>query len=198
MACDYATGRAKGCKKNIGGIKTLYFVTDGTSPYTLTAADVTYTASTFQEIADIDTAITVYQVDLPRNTATFSEPIESSDENGSIFYTPTLDITLHGLDYETQDLLQGIAANYQSVFVLTNKGNIFCAGFERGLGVSGGDTAIGAGLGDGQNETLTLTSQTATRVKMLPAPTAGASGYPFDGLTTPANVTISATQINPA
>ena len=75
---------------------------------------------------------------------------------------------------------------------------MFIAGFERGLGASAGDTVIGAGLGDGQNMTLTLSSQCSTRVKMLPAPTAGAAGYPFDGLTTVANVTISATQITPA
>lgn len=198
MACDYSTGRALPCKDAIGGIKSLYFVTDGTSPYTLTDADVTYTASTRQQIADIDTAITVYQVDLPRNTATFAEPIEVSDENGNFFYTPTLEIALHKLDYETQDLLHAIAKNYQSVFALNDAGNIFCAGFERGLGVSGGDTQVGAGLGDGQKFMLTLSSQCAERVKMLPAPTAGATGYPFDGLTTVANVTISSTQITPA
>jgi hypothetical protein len=198
MACDYSTGVGLGCKDVIGGLKALYFFTDGTSPYTLTAADVTFTATTTQEIEDIDTAVTVYKWDLPRNTATFSEALESSDENGSIMYAPTLVITLHGLQYEIQDLLQGVAKNYQSVGVLTNRGNMFIAGFERGLGASAGDTVIGAGLGDGQNMTLTLSSQCATRVKMLPAPTAGATGYPFDGLTTVANVTISATQITPA
>ena len=166
MACDYSTGRALPCKDAIGGIKELYLVTDGTSPYTLSASDVTFTGSTTQEIADIDTAITVYKIDLPRNTATFAEPIEVSDENGNFFYTPTFEIALHKLDYETQDLLHAIAKNYQSIFALTDAGNVFCAGFERGLGVSGGDTQIGAGLGDGQKFMLTLSSQNATRVKM--------------------------------
>ena len=195
MACDYATGRALTCKDAIGGIKSLYFVTDGTSPYTLTDADVTYSASTRQEFADIETAITVYQFDLPRNTATFAEPIEVSDENGNFFYTPTLEVSFMKIDYETEDLLHAIAKNYQSVFILTDAGQVLCAGFERGLGVSGGDTTIGAGLGDGQKFTLTLSSQCQERAKMLPAPTAGEAVYPFDGITTPSNVTISATQI---
>lgn len=198
MSCDYSTGRALPCKDSIGGIKELYLVTDGTSPYVLGDADVTYSASTRQQIADIDTAITVYKIDLPRNTATFAEPIEVNDENGSFMYAPTLEIALHKLDYQTQDLLHSVAKNYQSVVVLTDLGQVFVAGFERGLGVSGGDSQVGAGLNDGNKFMLSLSSQCTERVKMLPAPTKGATGYPFDGLATVANVTISATQITPA
>ena len=89
MSCDYSTGRAIPCKDAIGGIKAIYLVTDGTSAYTLTAADVTLDSGSDCQIDDVDTAITVYQIDLPRNTASFSQPIEVSDENGNIFFDKT-------------------------------------------------------------------------------------------------------------
>ena len=196
MACNYSTGIAEGCKDAIGGIKAIYLVTDGTDPYTLTGADVTLDASSNCEVDDIDTAITVYKVDLPRNTASFSQPLEVSDENGNVFYNPTLEIQIHKLDHDVACLLDSVAKNYQSILVHLENDTVVLAGFERGMGASGGDTTVGAGLGDGQKFMLTLSTQQRSPVKYL-APTAGAgtTNYPFDGLVTASNVTVSATQI---
>lgn len=198
MSCDYSTGRAVPCKDAIGGIKAIYLVTDGTSALTLGAGDVTLDSGSDCQIDDIDTAITVYQIDLPRNTASFSQPIEVSDENGNIFYTPTLEIALHKLDHETTCLLNSVAKNYQSILIHTESDQVLLAGYERGMGVSAGDTMVGAGLGDGSKYNLTFITQSRKPVLHL-APTSGAgtSDYPFDGLTTPSNVTVSATQITP-
>lgn len=196
MACNYSTGVATGCKDAIGGIKAIYLVTDGTEPYTIGGADVTLDSSSDCEVDDIDTAITVYQVDLPRNTASFSQPLEVSDENGNVFYNPTLDIQIHKLNNHVACLLDSVAKAYQSILIHLENDTVILAGYERGMGASGGDTLVGAGLGDGQKYTLTLSTQQRVPVKYL-APTAGAgtASYPFDGLTTPANVTVSATQI---
>lgn len=198
MSCDYSTGRAVPCKDAIGGIKAIYLVTDGTSAYTLGAGDVTLDSGSNCQVDDIDTSITVYKIDLPRNTATFAAPVEHSTENGSFFYNQTLEIPLHKLDHETQCLLHNIHKNYQSVFVHLESDNVLLAGYERGLGGSGGDTNVGAGLNDGQKFMITLQSETSQPpLHLAPTSGAGTSDYPFDGLATPSNVTVSASQIAP-
>jgi hypothetical protein len=198
MSCDYSTGRAIPCKDAIGGIKAIYLVTDGTSALTLTAEDITLDSGSDCQVDDIDTSITVYQIDLPRNTANFSQTLENSIENGSFFYNQSLEIHLHKLEHETACLLHNVAKNYQSVLIHLENDTVLLAGYERGLGVSGGETTVGAGLNDGQKFTLTLQSETRQPVLYL-APTSGAgtTDYPFDGLTTSANVTVSATQVTP-
>lgn len=198
MACDYSTGRALPCKDAIGGVKALYLVTDGTSAYTLNAGDVTLDSGSACQVDDVDTSITVYKIDLPRNTATVSQSLENSIENGSFFYNQTIEIALHKLEHETACLIDAVAKNYQSIFVHLENDTVLLAGYERGLSATGGDTMVGAGLNDGQKFMLTLSGETRKPFLYLANTSgAGTASYPFDGLATPANITVSATQIAP-
>ena len=82
MACALTTGRKVPCKKGFGGIKTIYMAD---FPVTATI-DVDQTISAFSASPDW------YQWDVKGNSS-LETAITSSRENGTTFYTQTINIT---------------------------------------------------------------------------------------------------------
>ena len=100
MACTLTTGRKVPCKSAFGGIKTVYFADFGD----VTA--VTVDATTKE--ATITGTPTWYEYDVKGNSS-LETTVTSSRENGTTFYTQTLNLTLTYLDAKTQAELQTLA-----------------------------------------------------------------------------------------
>jgi len=197
--CDILTGRLLGCKGVTGGIKTLYVVTDGTNNLVLDGGDLTLNGTDTLQIDDIDTSITVFKIDLPRNTGSFTETINSNIENGTVFFQQEVTISLHKLGPKTSELVQNMARSRTSYFVLDNNDNLLLLGYRDGAEATAGNQATGTARGDMSGYTLTLTSESLSSAYHVKATGgSGATGYPFDAITTPANVTISSTAIAPS
>ena len=149
MACNVTAGRVLPCKAGFGGIKAAYF-------FDLDALGaLTYTDGVITTIAGTPT---VYEYDV-KNTSSLETAINSSRETGTTFYEQTLSLTLTYLDAPTQEQIKLIAWGRPSVAVEDYYGNMFIAGLENGMELSGGTIGTGTQPGDLSGFTMTLVGQ---------------------------------------
>lgn len=148
MACALTTGRSLPCKSAFGGIKKVYFGDFGGLTAITLGAD--------GEVSTITgTQPDWYEYDVKGNSS-LETTVTSSRENGTTFYTQTLNLTLTYLDAKTQNELQIIAVGRPYVVVEDYYGNQFLCGFENGMECTGGTTVTGAAAGDLSGFTLTM------------------------------------------
>ena len=145
MACLLTTGRKIPCKSAFGGIKTVYMAD---FPVVATVeADKTVSAFTDSKVW--------FQFDLTSNSS-LETTITSSRENGTTFYTQTLNMTLTYLDFATRNEIQLIAVARPVIVVEDYYGNQFLCGYENGMEVTGGTIVTGAAAGDLSGFTLVM------------------------------------------
>ena len=90
MAClTLSSGRALPCKKTVGGLKAVYFADFGS------LGTVTKSGSEITAISAGD----FYKFDI-NGTSSLETTINSSKENGSLFYTQTLNLTLEAMEVD--------------------------------------------------------------------------------------------------
>lgn len=145
MACSLTTGRTVPCKSAFGGIKTVY----------MADFPVAATIDADQTISAFTGSPVFFQFDLKGNSS-LETTITSSRDNGTTFYTQTLNMTLTYLDNLTKNELQLIAVARPVVCVEDYYGNVFLCGLENGMEVTGGTIVTGAAAGDLSGFTLTM------------------------------------------
>lgn len=155
MACLLTSGRALPCKSSVGGLKAVYFVDYGT------LGDVTETAG---EITAITGTPTFYEYDIKGNSS-LETTINSSRENGTTFYTQTLNLTLTVLDKATQEEIKLLSAARPHIAIEDYNGNFFMVGLEHGAEIVGGTIVSGAAMADLSGFTLSFEAQ-----EIAPAP----------------------------
>ena len=101
MACALTTGRKIPCKSAFGGIKEVLFADFGG------LTGVTIDASTKQVTAIAGTA-SWYKFDV-KGPSSLETTVTSSRDNGTTFYTQTINLTLTFLEAKTQAELQILA-----------------------------------------------------------------------------------------
>ena len=146
MACTLTTGRKLPCKSAFGGIKRVYFADFGA------IGDITVSAT---GEASFTGTPTWYEYDVKGNSS-LETTVTSSRENGTTFYTQTLNLTLTYLDAETQAELEILAVGRPYVVVEDYYGNNFLCGVENGMELTGGTVVTGAAAGDLSGFTLTF------------------------------------------
>jgi len=146
MACALTTGRSLPCKSAVGGLKTVYFADYGTlGTATISAGEITALSGT----------PSWYQYDIKGNSS-LETTVNSSRENGTTFYTQTLNLTLTYLDKATQEEIKLLAAARPHVAIEDYNGNFFLVGLEHGAEVTGGSIVSGASMADLSGFTLTF------------------------------------------
>jgi hypothetical protein len=169
MACLLTTGRKLPCKSAFGGIKTIYFADFGG----LTAVTIDATSKQVTGFTGSVTGWTKWDV---KGSSSLETTVTSSRENGTTFYTQTLNATFTFLDAKTQAELQLIAVARPYVAVTDYYGNTFLCGFENGVELTGGTVVTGAAAGDLSGFTITMEGMEETAPYFLNAtPTPSAS-----------------------
>ena len=148
MACNLATGRKVPCKSAFGGIKTVFMADFGT----ISALVINETS---KEVTGFTGSPSWFQYDVKGNSS-LETTVTSSRENGTTFYTQTLNLTLTFLDAKTQAELQTVAVARPYVVVEDYYGNSFLCGFENGMELTGGTVVTGAAAGDRSGFTITM------------------------------------------
>jgi hypothetical protein len=177
MACVLTTGRKVPCKSAFGGIKTVLFADFGT------IASIAVDSETKEAtITNGSPAPTWFEYDVKGNSS-LETTVTSSRENGTTFYTQTLNLTLTYLDAKTQAELQVLAVARPYIVVVDYYGNSFLCGLENGMETTGGTVVTGAAAGDLSGFTLTFEGMEETAPYFLDAtPTASALQIPPTGL----------------
>ena len=160
MACELTKGRGLDCKNVMGGVKRMYVCTLADASF-----DITSTAGQLEDLV-IAASIggnNLYQYDLPRGTASLTETITGSTENGTVFYEPSVNIKLHALTVADRNELKLLAQNRLLIFCelqqkLANGHNVIVGvGLENGLDLTAGTEASGVAAGDMNGYDYTFT-----------------------------------------
>jgi hypothetical protein len=161
MACELSTGFTLDCKDGIGGIKKIVLVdkTEVTS-FTLDANEIV-TAINGPASGDL------YTYELPTQTGSFEETINFNRDNGTVFYTQTVNVMLQKLSSAKRLELQNVAQARVIVFVEDTNGNWWAVGYEYGADLSTGTAATGTVLGDMNGYTLAFVHEAAKRAYKL-------------------------------
>ena len=159
MACTLTTGRKLPCKSAFGGIKKVLFADFGN------IGDITVGAT---GEATFDGTLTWFEYDVKGNSS-LETSVNSSRENGTTFYTQTLNLTLTYLDAETQQELQKLAVARPYIVVEDYYSNRFLVGAENGAECTGGTVVTGAAAGDLSGFTLTFEGMEETAPYFLDA-----------------------------
>ena len=158
MACTALTrGRGLDCNRIAGGVKKIFFsVFDEDVSYT-------YDGSNPLEIDAIDwNATTIYEYVMPLGVASVTDTITGSRENGTIFYTPTVNIMLNKLTKEDQNEIKLLGATKVRIFAqlneqLANGHDVFIAlGMSNGMELNAGTMDSGSDFGSRNGYTLTF------------------------------------------
>jgi len=147
MACTVTTGRSLPCKSAFGGIKTIYFADFGG------LTGVTFTDGKVSAFTGSVTGWTKWDV---KGNSNLETTVTSSRENGTTFYTQTLNATFTYLDALTQNELQIVAVGRPYVAVEDYYGNVFLCGFENGMELTSGTSVTGSAPGDLSGFTIVM------------------------------------------
>lgn len=156
MACTLTiNGRAFPCKDKIGGIKRVWIKAFNASDWGSITAGVIAAAS----------SIEVFGFELTKNSGSFQQTVTASVENGTVFYSQVLELTMPNLvaadNVEIADLLK----NRLFVIVQDNNDNYFLMGHTTGAEATGGTVGTGTAKGDLNGYQIQLTAE-----EVIPAP----------------------------
>tara|TARA_R110002110_G_scaffold321236_1_gene533772 strand:+ start:302 stop:865 length:564 start_codon:yes stop_codon:yes gene_type:complete len=166
MACGLLTkGRGLDCNRISGGIKYVYFAVYD---------QVTSIPQTSGEITDIEMGTDVlYRYTMPMGVASLTDTIVGSRENGTIYYTPTLNVILNRLTKEDQNQVKLLGATRTIIFAQLNEqlanGHdvIVGMGMVNGMELNAGTMDSGAAWGDRNGYGLTFDGMEALPFAMV-------------------------------
>ena len=161
MACTALTkGRSLDCNRISGGIKNIYFGVYDQFTAPITTVGIVEASG---EITDIEmTSNVLYRYTTPLGVASLSETITGSTENGTIFYTPTVNVVLNRLTKEDQNQIKLLGQTKVVIFAelnatLANGHNVIVGlGITNGMELNAGTMDSGASFGDRSGYTLTF------------------------------------------
>jgi len=149
MACNLTAGIALSCRDNVGGVGTAY-ITDFTN-----ITNVTKDGSDL--ITSISGSGSWYVFELIRTSSQFTETVNASLENGTVFYTQELVTYFAKLDQTKRNILKTLAQSPAlSIVMQDNNGSNFLLGEIYGCYVSAGSNVTGKALGDANGYNLTF------------------------------------------
>ena len=125
MACLLTSGRALPCKSSVGGLKSVSFCDYGT------LGDVTIVAG---EITAVSGTPDFFKYDI-KGSSSLETAITSSRENGTTFYTQTLNLTLTTLDKATQEEIKLLSVSRPHIAVEDYNGNFFLLAVQSQVGL---------------------------------------------------------------
>jgi len=155
--CDITSGFTLGCRDNTGGIKNLYILSGSITSVTDASEGL---------ISGITGSGEFFQFELFRQTSDFTEGINATPENGTVFYEQTVNAVFFKLQSSTRNQIRVLAKNPDlKVIVETNNGSedgvgkYWLLGEENGVQLLSGTGATGTAFGDLNGYSLTFTGQ---------------------------------------
>ena len=170
MACSALTkGRLRSCKDSVGGLKHVYFVDYESVDFSVADEEVTAV-----DLAAGVSSASVFKYDV-KGTSSFTQNIQASLENRTVAFEQVLELTLHKLTKEDHKEIKLLSFGSPHIFVEDFNGNVFLAGKEHGMEVTGGTVVTGTAMSDMSGYTLTFTGMEVSPSEFI------ASGATPDG-----------------
>ena len=153
MACNITSGFTLDCNDSNGGIEKI-FIANGP------VESIAETAGTISAITVAGSALTpsdFFEFEVPRQTSSFTETINVSNENGTVFYDQALTMILNKMDAAKRDQILLLSQNNEMVVVFKdNNLKYFSVGIQRGAYMTAGTGVSGVAYGDRNGYELTF------------------------------------------
>lgn len=154
MACDITSGFSLGCRDNLGGIKNIYILSGSVSSVAGSANGL---------ITGISGSGVFYKFELTKGTGDFTETINSSIENGTVFYQQVVNAPFQKMQSSLRNQVKVLAQNPDLKIVVEANvgaedgvGKWWYVGQDNGMTLSGGTGQTGTAFGDANQYTLTF------------------------------------------
>ena len=153
MSCNITAGFTLDCNDSNGGIEKI-FIANGP------VESITEAAGTITAITVGGSALTpsdFFEFEVPRQTSSFTETINVSNENGTVFYDQALTMIFNKMEASKRDQILLLSQNNEMVVVFKdNNGKYFSVGVERGAYMTAGTSVSGVAYGDRNGYELTI------------------------------------------
>jgi len=153
MSCNITAGFTLDCNDSNGGIEKI-FIANGP------VESITETSGTITAITVGGSALTpsdFFEFEVPRQTSSFTETINVSNENGTVFYDQALTMIFNKMEASKRDQILLLSQNNEMVVVFKdNNGKYFSVGVERGAYMTAGTSVSGVAYGDRNGYELTI------------------------------------------
>lgn len=150
MACDISAGRAYPCKDAIGGIKEILVCAYD---------DIVFDTPASGAVTDITSDTTLYRFVSAKNAGSIAQNIQSSVENGTIFFEQVVTIQMPKLEAAVNANLHNVLKNRLVIIARDNNDNFHVIGYGRGAEVTGGNFGTGAATGDLNGYNIVFTAE---------------------------------------
>lgn len=142
MACNITiSGRAFPCKDGIGGIKKIWVAEYGNVDWGDIANGAVSTTGNASAPA-------LYEFDINRNAGSFEQAITSSVENGTVYYSQVLTVTMPKLVAADTAEIADLLNSRLTILVQDNNDNYLIMGYSSGAESQGGGIGTGTAKGD--------------------------------------------------
>jgi hypothetical protein len=157
MPCAITSGYTIDCREAVGGIEAVYIIENS----------ALYDASGNSRVTEVSGTVTAmtkatgkrfYKIEVPRATASTSNAMTGSTENGTIFYTHQVVLPLNKRDADTRNLVSTLAKNRCTFVTLEMDGTYRMFGKDYGLFLDSTEAGSGTAAGDRNGYMLTFTS----------------------------------------
>lgn len=150
MACLLNAALPLDCMNALGGLKVAYFL----------AGEITATTEVAGEITLLTCTGSFYEYQLAKDTAFYSESINVSNVNGTVFYQGELTIVLQKMEAAKRNQILLLAQNRDLRIAFVDNNDVtYIMGLTRGSVMSAGTAATGTAVADLNGYTLTFQSQ---------------------------------------
>lgn len=154
MACSNLTaGLTLDCHEGVGGIDVVYIANGPVESFVESNGVVTLITVGTASLTPSD----FFKFELPRQTASFTETINVSQENGTLFYNQDLTVVFNKMEtVKRNQILLMAQSNSMIVVFKDNRGAFFTVGLKNGAFMSAGTAVSGTAFGDRSGYELTL------------------------------------------
>lgn len=156
MSCPITYGYNVPCK-SVGGVQAVYIGTYNSGlTYTIdsSAPGITSSYGTITGFGGATSSF--YKFEAQIETASLAEAGGFSVENGTAFYTQTVEITLHNLSQAIIEQISILGKGRWRIIVLDQAGNYWLVGKQNPVNVTGSTPGVGKAYGDLNGAVITF------------------------------------------
>lgn len=168
MACAITSGYSIDCRESAGGVEVVYLIENSNLYDASGNSRVSETSGTVTAITK-DSGTRFWKFEVPRGTASASNGITSSQENGTFFYTHQVVFPVNSRSATVRNIITTLAKNRCTFVTKEGDGSYRMYGKEFGLTLDTTEAGSGTALGDRNGYMLTFSSQEREDFLIVPA-----------------------------
>ena len=150
MPCALTTGYKLGCRDNVGGITEVRLIAFNSVTGTIGVNGSGVVTGTFPSSG-------FYKYEVPKGAGQFTETVNASTENGTIFYQQELTFPISRMDQNVRNEIRLLGLNRLMAIVTDRNGKYWLLGRYNGIDITGGTAQTGTAMGDRNGYEMTFT-----------------------------------------